>query len=113
MKNLNALELAILERLFVKFPSIKLHIPLLKILSRENTGVGMFVNFSYSGVLQSVPDFEIVDGVISTNENIHIDSLKYGLGYEVDISAGRINFIEFITYSEEWDGDTAEFKLRE
>lgn len=45
MHELNKLEYSILDRLSTKYPLIKDHIPFLKIYSRENTGVGMYINF--------------------------------------------------------------------
>jgi len=110
LENLNKLELSILERLSNNYPVIKKHIQYLKVLSRENTGVGMYVNFYYSNTKELVESLNIPDSSISTNENIDIKGLKYGIGYEVDITNGRIHFIEFITYGEEWDGNLTDWK---
>lgn len=105
MENLNKLELSILERLCNRYPAIKNHIPYLRVLSRKNTGVGMYVNFCYFDSKESLNNLDIPDTSISTNENIEIQGLQYGLGFEVDISDGKIKFIELITYGEEWDGN--------
>ncbi|MFZ0565136.1 MAG: hypothetical protein WAM28_02995 [Chlamydiales bacterium] len=107
MINLNKLEFSILARLSNKYPEIKKHIPYLKVLNRDNTGVGMYVNFLYAN--DKIVPLSLPDSSISTNENIEIKGLKYGLGYEVDISKGRLNFIEFITYGEKWDGKITDF----
>lgn len=104
MQELNKLELSILERLGEKFPFIMQHIPFLKVDSRENTGVGMYINLIYNYTSNNELIFGDQNSAISTNETIEIAGLKYGLGYEVDISEGRIKFIEFVTYGEEWDG---------
>jgi hypothetical protein len=48
---------------------------------------------------------------ISTNEIIEIDGLKFGLGYEVDVSEGKLRFIELITYGEGWDGNIGNFRF--
>ena len=112
MKKLNTLELAILNRLADKYPSVKLHIPFLQVKTRENTGVGMYVNFSYSGSPVDLKTIEPSMGAISTNDNIEIKGLKFGLGYEVDITDSKINFIEIITYGEEWDGDATDFRIQ-
>lgn len=111
MDNLSKLEISILDKLSVKYPSIKQHIPFLRVLNREITAVGMYVNFCYSHPIKSIPSLELSNGSISTNENIEIEGLEYGLGYEVDISDGMIKFIEFITYGEEWDGDFKNYKF--
>ncbi|MBK8909918.1 MAG: hypothetical protein IPM61_01175 [Chlorobi bacterium] len=112
MEELNELEKAILSKLSVKYPAIQEHMPFLRVLNREITGVGMYVNFCYVKDPQvSIPCLEISDGCISTNENIEIQGLKYGIGYEVDVSDGKIKFIEFITYGEEWDGVIKDYRF--
>jgi len=104
MDELNKLEKAILERLAGKYPKVKQHIPFIKVESRENTGVGMYINFTYYSNNNKILDLGINNAAISTNESIEIEGLKYGLSYEVDISDGKIKFIELVTYGEEWDG---------
>ena len=103
MNKLNSIELKILDKLSLKYPSIKQHIPLLRVLNREITGIGMYVNFYYVDPL-NIPFLEICNTSISTNEDLHLDTLKYGLAHEVDITNCKINFIEFVTYGENWDG---------
>lgn len=104
MQKLNRLEFSILERLSTKYPLIKEHIPFLKVSSRKNTGVGMYVNFIYDNPNNEALKLEIENSAVSTNEIIEIDALEYGLGYEVDITDGKIKFIEFVTYGEQWNG---------
>jgi hypothetical protein len=104
MQELNKLEFSILERLSIKYPFIKEHIPYLKVSSRENTGVGMYVNFIYDNPNNKALYVEIDNSSISTNETIEIDGLLYGLSYEVDISDGKIKFLELVTYGEDWNG---------
>lgn len=104
MQNLNKLELLILEKLAIEYPFIKSHIPFLKVESRETTGVGMYVNFIYDNPTHEILNLEVEDAVISTNETIEMDGLKYGLGYEVDIINGKVKFMELVTYGEEWNG---------
>ena len=104
MKELNKLEISILERLAIEFPFIKGHLPFLKVDNREITGVGMYVNFIYDNPNNKSLYIGVENSVVSTNEIIEIDGLEYGLGYEVDITDGKIKFIELVTYGEEWDG---------
>ncbi len=112
MENLNQLELAIFESLSNDYPSIKIHVPLLKVLSREITGVGMYVNFADYELPNDTPAIESKYGVIGTNENIEIEELELGLIYEVNLSNGKIVFIEMVTYGEEeWSGCIGDFKL--
>jgi hypothetical protein len=111
MDNLNGLEISILVRLSYKYPNIKQHIPFIRVLNREVTGVGMYVNFYYIQPNRNFLPLEIFNGSISTNEIIEIEGLKHGLGYEVDISDGMIKFIEFVTYGEEWKGELINYKF--
>lgn len=107
MENLNELELSILNELSFKHPSITCHIPFLRVLNREITGVGMYVNLCYLETTKNIPSIDISVCAISTNESIKVPNLKYGLAYEVNITDDRIDFIEFVTYGNEvWDGNT-------
>jgi hypothetical protein len=101
---LNKLETSILERLAKEYPFIKEHIPFLKIDNREYTGVGAYVNFDYDNPNNIELKSGIDNKAISTNERIEIDGLKHGLCYEVDITDGKIKFIELVTFGEEWNG---------
>lgn len=105
MEQLNKLELSILKRLSINYPSIKNHIPDLRVKIRKNTGVGMYINFYYVNEPLSL---NIADSSISSNETIEMAGLKYGLAYEVDITSGKINFIELVTYGEEWNGEISD-----
>jgi len=108
MEKLNKLEKSILERLATKYPNIKFQIPSLEVQSREITGVGMYINLSYRNPIGKMLDLEIDNASISTNETIEIEGLKYGLGYEVDVTDGKLKFIELVTYGEEWDGNISD-----
>jgi len=111
MEELNKLELAVLHSLVKQYPSLKEHIPYLKVRDREITGVGMYVSFIYSEFEDVIKNIEIISASLSTDENIEIEGLEFGLGFEVDITDGKINFIEFINYGEDWDGSFTEFNI--
>lgn len=108
---MNNFELALLEKLGIKYPVIKYHIPFLRIKNRENTGVGMYVNFDAYIVSNDVNLIEPQNTALSNNCNIEIQGLKDGLGYEVDVLDGKINFIEIFTYGELWDGKVDNFRI--
>lgn len=108
MEELNRLEKSILNRLSKKYPSLIFHIPYLKVQSRELTGVGMYINLLYSNSIDQELDLDIKNTSISTNEIIELDGLKYGLCFELDISDGKLNFIELVTIGEEWDGNVSD-----
>ena len=113
MDNLSQLELILLDRLSLRYPIVKLHLPYLKVLNRECTGVGMYVNFSDYELPSDIPSIEVYLDVMSTNENIEIEGLERGLGYELCINGGKIEFFEFITYGEDWDCNIEGFKVVE
>lgn len=111
MEKINKFESVVLSTLAEKYPFLNEHIPYLRIKNREITGVGMYVNFDYSQEIK-IKDMDFYNVSLSTNENIEIDNLKYGLGFELDITNGMVNFLEFITYGGEcWDGVIKEFNI--
>ena len=70
----------------------------------------MYVNFCYAETSAAVPYLDICKFAVSTNEQIDIKNLNYGLGYEVVITDGKIDFIEMFTYGEEgWDCNIEDF----
>jgi len=101
---LNEIELAILHRVAAKHPSLNEHIPHLRVRDRVYTGVGMYINFVYVNLQHKPISASLNNATISTNERIMLSELEYGLCYEVNITAGRIKFIELVTYGEEWNG---------
>jgi hypothetical protein len=113
VEKLNKLELEIFKRMSIKYPKLIEHYSIIKIQNRKNTGVGMYVDFFYDKKFEDLNKLDIEDGSISTNENIILKNLKYGLGYEICIAAGKIKFIEFFTYGEEWNGEFIDFCFEE
>ena len=106
MENLNSFELSVLERLSNEYPTIKYHLPFLRVLSRETTGVGVFVYFCYAETSDDIPDLDIDERGISINEAIEIPGLIHGLIYVVFITDGKLDFLELVTLDEPWDGNT-------
>lgn len=104
-KKLNKLEYSILERLATKYPSVREHMPFIKVDNRLKTGVGMYINLMYDDNPKNKElNVGIENSAISSNETIEIDGLKYGLNYEVDVTDGKLKFIELVTNGEDWDG---------
>jgi hypothetical protein len=112
MEALKNFELSVLKRLSKRYPCINSHLPYLSVLSRECTGVGMYINFKYIEKGNQLKAIEPMNGAISTNETIVLANLKHGLCFEVDILNGKINFIELVTYGEEWDGSIQSFYFK-
>ncbi len=110
MEQLNNLESTLLNGLVGKYPTLKSHIPFLKVKERKSTASGMVVDFEY---VNSEDDlhFEDINALFSGEENIEIKSLKHGLGYVIDITDGEILYIELTTYGENWNGKMGDFKI--
>jgi hypothetical protein len=101
---LNSFELIVLDKISADYPFLRSHISFLRVKSRESTGVGLYVNFSY---LKGENDYQPIPAnysALSSNAVLHIEGLKHGLAYEIAITNGWIDFLELVTYGEEWDG---------
>jgi hypothetical protein len=81
--------------------------PGVRVTRRENTGVGRFTYLedAYGHVLR--------DGFYSANGRlIEIPGLKIGLGFEVAVTNGRLEYIEFVLYGDEtWDGSEEGWRI--
>ena len=110
MDQLNELESILLDHLTEKYPSLKSHVPHLKVKVREMTKSGMIVNFEYTNTEEEI-HFEDINALFSGGENIAIKSLKQGLSYVIDVTDGQILYIEFTTYGENWNGQFGDYKI--
>jgi len=110
MHNLTELELQLLSGLIAKYPLLTTHIPFLKVSKRDIKSDGMFVLFEYID-FDNQPIAEDMNALFSNEEKIEIKNLKNGLGYVIDITFGKIDYIEFMTYGEKWDGKMTEYKI--
>lgn len=110
MKDLNEIEILLLEGLTVKYPQFKSHIAYLKVTNRKLSNLGLDVQLDYENYSG---EFDETNALFSNGENIEIKGLKEGLSYVIDITAGQITSIEFSTYDEKWDGKITDFKIIE
>ena len=101
MENLSTFEIEILNRFSKKYAFLETHLPLLSVNHREYTGVGLYINFIYTQDVERLP---LDHASLGTDEILCVEGLKNGLIFELDISEGKINFIEFVSIGEEWDG---------
>ena len=106
---LNNFELAVLDKISNEYPFLKSHIPFLQVKSRELTGVGLFVNFSYQE--GSVGYQEIPGGFValSSNASLLVEGLKYEVAYEIAVTNRKIDFLEVVANGEDWDGTVRNF----
>lgn len=108
MEEFNPLETTLLNGLTTKYPSLKSHIPYLKVKHREITKTGMYVHIAYVNFQGAI---ENLNALFSNEEIIAIKNLKNGLGYVIDITDGEIKYIELITYGETWNGKLTDYTL--
>jgi len=110
MKELNELELTLLQGLTTKYPQFVSHISHLAVAERKLTGTGMNVELIYQDFNG---EFDETNALFSNGENIAIKGLKEGLSYVIDITVGQITSIEFCTYNEKWDGKLTDYTILE
>ena len=110
MKELNELELALLQGLTTKYPQFASHISHLTVTERKLTGAGMNVELTYEDFNGELDD---INALFSNEEKIAVKGLKEGLSYVIDITVGQITAIEFSTYNEKWDGKLTDYKILE
>lgn len=110
MKELNELELTLLQGLTTKYPQFVSHISHLTVAERKLTGTGMNVELTYEDFNG---EFDETNALFSNGENIAIKGLKEGLSYVIDITVGQITSIEFSTYNEKWDGKLTDYTILE
>lgn len=115
MKNfqlLNKLEIELLGRLIKNTPELKEHIPLLQVINREYTGVGMYVNFSYTQVPKNL--LKDAKFALSDSSLIKTPSLKEDfLQWELCIENGIILFLEIVTPCDFWDGNLDVYEIED
>ncbi|MEO5906476.1 MAG: hypothetical protein ABIQ11_07110 [Saprospiraceae bacterium] len=114
-KDLNILEQAIVNEIAnyneKQYSFVRSHLPFLRVKSRENTGVGMYVNFEYISGNEPITLSDIDVIALSSDKSLELDVLKYGLNYELNITKGKIDFLELVTNGESWDGGFGKFRF--
>ena len=113
MEKLNELETALLKTILEenkeKYPLLLSHFPLLRVNNREYTGVGFYSNFEY---LSPIQESEIND-IISSDKELTIKGIKNQLTYVLDITGGKIKYLEVVTNgNEKWEGKAEIFFLK-
>jgi hypothetical protein len=108
MEELNELELALLERLTVKYPDLTSHIAHLRVNKREKSGFSLYVYFTYQDFHQEP---EMINALFSNGDKIALPELREGLSYVIDVTAGMIEHLEFSSYKENWDGKIDEYRI--
>jgi len=95
--NLNNIEKSLITEIIkehiIKFPFLNNHYKELYVRNRENTGVGFYINFLYKNEMESTD----LNTTISTKKSLLIKGFKNEVNYELDITSGKINFLEIVS----------------
>lgn len=108
MEELNKLELNLLQGLITKYPSLVSQIGHLKVNKRQLAGFSYYIYLSYQNFAEEP---EMINALFSNGEKILIPHLKEGLSYVIDVTAGKIEHIEFSSYKENWDGKIETYEI--
>ncbi len=108
MTELNEFELLLLKTIIKdhlsKFSFLLEHLDFIGIDNRKITDGGLYLNFTYFKEFQENDEF--VNGLLSAKHKLTIPSLKNELTYCLDITNGKMDFLEVLTNGKEiWDGD--------
>lgn len=113
-KYINKLEFAILQEIFkhninkANISYLLKQIPFISIKKREFTGVGLFIFFEFEPNYPFKIDNEIRMS-LSSSKPLKFDTFNEYFSYELDISNGKLNYIEIVTYKDGWDGSYNSF----
>ncbi len=96
----NEFELAILERLATKEPSVREAVGQLHVISREFTGAGSYTNFACEEVPPDAPDQQI-----GLDTLIKMPGVRNGMGALLFCKGGKPQCLEVFTYGDDlWEG---------
>jgi hypothetical protein len=98
---LNNLEVAILNAIINeninKYPFLLEHFKYLTVLSREFTGVGMYTNFGYNFDFNNNKIDKSMNTFMTSRKSLLIDGFEHEISYELNITNGKIDFLEIVT----------------
>jgi hypothetical protein len=80
----------------------------LRVVSREPTGVGAYINFSSPGPVQD----KTIDTELGFRGQIEIEGIPMGLGCVLAVTAGRLHYLELFVYGDlTWDGNLDDARI--
>jgi hypothetical protein len=96
----NEFELAILERVAAKNPSLRMYLGNLHVLSREFTGVGSYTNFKCED-----EGTQVAEQRIGLDDLIVMPNVQNGMGAVLFCQGDQPKCLETYTFGDElWDG---------
>ena len=87
-----------------KIPNLHSQIKRLGIREIKKTGVGLYVDFKHNSYKKDKIKLINKSCCLSSELSLYIEGLNYSVNYELNISNGKIDFLEIVTNGENWDG---------
>jgi hypothetical protein len=107
MKQLNKLELAVINKILIGHNKLQEQLHNISVKNREMTGVGFFTTLNISKVpLEETGNFKL------NNVYAEIDGLQYGAGFLLYIKDGMLDMLEGYCYEDKWPNDFENFELK-
>lgn len=105
MENLSSFERRVLDAFLVGSEStletLRMQAAVATVSSREHTGSGAYINFRIpDSVARVSPDRIILEDV-----NVQVGEVEHGVATLLFVTAGRLDFLEFATYTGSWPTD--------
>lgn len=105
MENLSLFERRVLDAFLVGSEStletLRMQAAVATVSSREHTASGAYINFRVpDSVARVSPDRIILDDV-----NVQVGDVEHGVATLLFVTAGRLDFLEFATYTGSWPTD--------
>lgn len=95
-----------------RYWSLVAQVPYLRVRKRELTPAGGYVYFDLPAEHSDLVDTESPNVVLTPNKMIETDHPPSGMGFALDVTDGRINFLELFTYGdEEWNGAVGCYRI--
>ncbi|MDQ0639134.1 hypothetical protein QF042_002699 [Pedobacter sp. W3I1] len=94
---------AIIQDNLEKFNYLSEHLDFIMVENAKKTDTGLFINFVY---LKQFKEEEFENGLLSAEPKLTAPNLKNELTYCLDVTNGKIDFLEIVTNEKEnWDGN--------
>ena len=110
MTELNEFELLLLNTIIEnnaeKFQYLSEHLDFIKIETKKSTDTCLYISFVYLKEFPQEEEFE--NGLLSAEQKLSAPNLKNDLTYCLDVTNGKMDFLEIVTNEKEiWDGNLA------
>jgi hypothetical protein len=112
VEKMNKIEKAILQEIIrenrEEYQFLANHLPYIYVKDREFTGVGYYTNFQYSKEFKK----NNINTFLSSSKILTVENFEHELNYVLDITDGKINYLEIVTNGEDTlEKEITSFKL--